>query len=774
MADELKRLVQSRHGYRAHLKRLFTTTLELLERCNTTTPEEEDPDTLTELISQLNRKKSILADLDKEIATRINEEELESEVLESEELQSEISRVIMKGKRLQRRLEALGTSAIPQNKNPISPTGTTEPVATLSSAKKDSTETVSTIPLSDTTHSAVKSTETVADTSAPPPTSPALQHDTHIVNTTVRLPRLDLPTFSGNALEWQTFWDGFEAAVHNNSAISGVQKLNYLRSLLRGEASQVVAGFALTSDNYEHSLVLLKDRYGSSHKLIAAQMQAFINLPSPSNTLSGLQQFHDTVERHRRSLSTLGKSADSYEDILVPVILNKLLPMTRKNVAREHDTDEWNLTDLQQAIKKEVRVFEAELMTGHSPHGSHPTAAFYAGAGKTTNKGTGRSSTPSQRTCVFCKGSHSPMDCQTLASTQARKEFVTEKSLCFNCLGKHKVSACTSRYRCRKCHRKHHTSLCVEASPKKQETSEPNPVITETILATTEASLSTIVSQSTTTALFHLAGNTTCLLKTAVANISSRGTYVQSNILFDEGSQRSFLTKGVADCLQVQPHDTVELSLSTFGTGTSSITKLDVATINLHGISGQVIPLTVLIVPTIAAPIHTVDHKAIVNLPYLAGLQLAHPISSDEQFSITLFIGADQYWNIVEDHVIRGNGPTAVGSKLGYLLSGPLETTTQGKIVANTFHVATQLTPNLEQFWSVESVGITPKDELTNSFLDTYITNNVERLSDGSYSARFPWKDSHPPLPTNFSTCAHRTRALARENAAALLREYNT
>ena len=123
-----------------------------------------------------------------------------------------------------------------------------------------------------------------------------------------------------------------------------------------------------------------------------------------------------------------------------------------------------------------MRVFEAELMTGHSPHGSHPTAAFYAGADKITNKGTGRSSTPSQRTCVFCKGSHSPMDFQTLESNQARKEFVTEKNLCFNCLGKHRVSACTSRYRCCKCHRKHHTSICVDASLKKQETSEPNPV----------------------------------------------------------------------------------------------------------------------------------------------------------------------------------------------------------------------------------------------------------------------------------------------------------
>ena len=90
---------------------------------------------------------------------------------------------------------------------------------------------------------------------------------THIVKTTVQLPRLDLPTFFGDALEWQSFWDGFEAAVHNNLAISGVQKLDYLRSLLCSEASQVVAGCVLTCDYYEHSLVLLKDHYGSSQKL---------------------------------------------------------------------------------------------------------------------------------------------------------------------------------------------------------------------------------------------------------------------------------------------------------------------------------------------------------------------------------------------------------------------------------------------------------------------------------------------------------------------------
>ena len=83
MANDLKSFVQSRRGYHAHLKRLFTSTNELLERCNTSSPEEDDADTLSELLSQLERKKTILTDLDKQILAIINEE---AEVLGSEEL----------------------------------------------------------------------------------------------------------------------------------------------------------------------------------------------------------------------------------------------------------------------------------------------------------------------------------------------------------------------------------------------------------------------------------------------------------------------------------------------------------------------------------------------------------------------------------------------------------------------------------------------------------------------------------------------------------------
>ena len=65
-----------------------------------------------------------------------------------------------------------------------------------------------------------------------------------------RLPKLNLPYFSGDPLVWQTFWDSFEAAIHSNPSLTGVQKFNYLRAQLQGDAARVIAGFLLTNSNY--------------------------------------------------------------------------------------------------------------------------------------------------------------------------------------------------------------------------------------------------------------------------------------------------------------------------------------------------------------------------------------------------------------------------------------------------------------------------------------------------------------------------------------------
>ena len=208
--------------------------------------------------------------------------------------------------------------------------------------------------------------------------SPTSEHTTVLTSAshaTSRLPKLSIPTFTGDPLNWQSFWDCFDSAVNSNPTLSNVQKLSYLRAQLQGDASRVVAGFPLTNTSYTQSIALLRDRFGQPYKIVNAHLQALLHLPNPSNTLTSLQMFHNSVEGHIRSLTSLGKSVDSYGDLLVSIILEKLPAETRKHLARERANSDWTLQELQDAILKEIRVLESML-----PQSSrNPTAAFYAG-----------------------------------------------------------------------------------------------------------------------------------------------------------------------------------------------------------------------------------------------------------------------------------------------------------------------------------------------------------------------------------------------------------
>ena len=158
------------------------------------------------------------------------------------------------------------------------------------------------------------------------------------------------------------------------------------------------------------------------------------------------------------------------------------------------------------------------------------------------------------------------------------------------------------------------------------------------------------------------------------------------------------------------------------------------------------------------------------TLPHLQGLKLAHPITDQDPFQIDLLIGADHYWNIVEDHIVRGPGPTAAKSKIGYLLSGPVRTTNQStRARASILHVMAsheQGEFDLERFWNLESIGIKPPEatDETTAFLRHYQDTSITQQEKG-YNAKLPWKEDHPPLPTNHDIAQRRTRSMVHHLA---------
>ena len=55
------------------------------------------------------------------------------------------------------------------------------------------------------------------------------------------------------------------------------------------------------------------------------------------------------------------------------------------------------------------------------------------------------------------------------------------------------------------------------------------------------------------------------MLKTAIATVTHGSDHALANVLFDEGSQRSFVTKALVNTLELQPYQQENINFSTFG-----------------------------------------------------------------------------------------------------------------------------------------------------------------------------------------------------------------
>ena len=59
---------------------------------------------------------------------------------------------------------------------------------------------------------------------------------THSKTNSIQLPKLHLPTFNGDLMEWAPFWSQFRTAVDSNSELSEEHKLAYLRDAITDQS----------------------------------------------------------------------------------------------------------------------------------------------------------------------------------------------------------------------------------------------------------------------------------------------------------------------------------------------------------------------------------------------------------------------------------------------------------------------------------------------------------------------------------------------------------
>lgn len=57
----------------------------------------------------------------------------------------------------------------------------------------------------------------------------------------IKPPQLEITPFSGDVLQWKEFWDTFEASIDKARYVP-IDKLNYLKSKLKGEVLETISG----------------------------------------------------------------------------------------------------------------------------------------------------------------------------------------------------------------------------------------------------------------------------------------------------------------------------------------------------------------------------------------------------------------------------------------------------------------------------------------------------------------------------------------------------
>ena len=140
-----------------------------------------------------------------------------------------------------------------------------------------------------------------------------------------KLPKLVLPKFRGEVTTWMGFWYSYKSAVHDNVNLSKIDKFNCLRSLLEGAASQAIQGLALSSDNYDSAVEILEQRFGKTQQIISAHMEEILKLqPSLTDCPSSLHFLYDKLSVHVQGLSSLGVSSQECGSLLIPIIMSKL------------------------------------------------------------------------------------------------------------------------------------------------------------------------------------------------------------------------------------------------------------------------------------------------------------------------------------------------------------------------------------------------------------------------------------------------------------------
>lgn len=234
------------------------------------------------------------------------------------------------------------------------------------------------------------------------------------------------------------------------------------------------------------------------------------------------------------------------------------------------------------------------------------------------------------------------------------------------------------------------------------------------------------------------------LLQTACAHIYNPANPQHSlevRLLLDGGSQRSYITDRVRRLLALEPSGEHQLSIAAFGSRREKPKVCPIVNVGLVTREYSHLSLSLFVVPMICEPLTSQPISACIEENKdLASLDFADPADTSSGLEVDILIGSDYYWSLVTGEICHSdNGPIAIRTRLGWVLSGPtsLGTPEASSVNLITTHVLRadalhsdqeSLNATLQSFSELESLGICgPEKTVHDEFIETIA------FKDGKY-----------------------------------------
>ena len=463
-----------------------------------------------------------------------------------------------------------------------------------------------------------------------------------------------------------------------------------------------------------------------------------------SDVVVNLRQLFNDVENCVPNVKCLDVETSTYGCLVIPILKARLPDDLVLLISRKFEGNVWTLGRLLKFISDELIAKETWGSIFNSKTKSHSDDISERGQ-YTANSflSDSREFHKDKNRCVsYNSESHSPSQCGKVSNVKPRMEILGQNFRLFLCLKSGQFfKNCTSSHICGKCDGKHHISLCSKLK-KDQEKDESSAKSTDNVAA-------------------HVVVLKGTLLQTAkrkVIGINTDETWTTTRVLFDTGSQRTYLTENIRKHLKLEKIWT-ENVINTFGTlHESKLETLDVVQLKIkHRYENRCIFVEALCYPVICKPLKNqeiaFDRSKFGNF---SKLELAGFIENSLQLLIGSLVGVDYYHQFFTGKAIKNEAvPLASSSVVRWVLSGSFPWAERSSSFSNaeihsiSCFLERKLDKNdflreeMNRFWEIDTIRK----------LEENVTDQFEKeiqFNGTRYVAKLPFKTDHDLLPDNF------------------------